>query len=283
MTRHSRQPPILSLSIGGVTLSFSISHRGFYTRLCRRYHGFVVPGVRTKGRIAVTIVARRGQSDPGAVRIRREKGVVRIERRDFGFVGDMESGTLSTWPSVYSFDTFLRILLSSELLHKDRGVLLHAAATRRGGCGYLFVGESGAGKSTMARMHPASSVLTDELALVTRSGRTGFAVWGTPFWGDFAGGNNPRSAPVHTVAVLRKGTRWSVDPISPGHAVGALLKSVMLHERSAQCVEHAFTWCARMVREVPLCTLTTRRERRVPSSVYAALRRASRCESGATA
>ncbi|MGB0035547.1 MAG: hypothetical protein WBP79_08750, partial [Candidatus Acidiferrales bacterium] len=53
----------------------------------------------------------------------------------------------------YALDSLLRILLTMILLPR-RGFLLHAATVVREGRAYVFMGRSGAGKSTVASLSP---------------------------------------------------------------------------------------------------------------------------------
>ncbi|MBI4656487.1 MAG: hypothetical protein HY746_07065 [Elusimicrobia bacterium] len=75
-----------------------------------------------------------------------------ITRGDFACKIDLASkrGFLETAPEIRSFDSFLRTVYS-WLLIQNKGFLLHSAGAVINGKGYLFVGKSGAGKSTIAR------------------------------------------------------------------------------------------------------------------------------------
>ena len=53
----------------------------------------------------------------------------------------------------YALDSLLRILRTAILL-PQRGFFLHAASAVRDGRAYIFVGRSGAGKSTIAPLSP---------------------------------------------------------------------------------------------------------------------------------
>jgi hypothetical protein len=132
----------------------------------------------------------------------------------------------------YALDSLLRILLT-QLLLPQRGFLLHAATITRGGRGYVFVGRSGAGKSTVASLSPAGSVLTDEISLLRRDGNNWFA-YGTPFWGEFrADGANLR-VPLEGVFSLVQADVHRVEPLSPKQAVRALLPNVLFFSAASR-------------------------------------------------
>ncbi|MCG6533782.1 MAG: hypothetical protein L7F78_03635, partial [Syntrophales bacterium LBB04] len=91
--------------------------------------------------------------------------------------GDLRSITLG-----YPLDQLLIILL----LSKGKGLLHHGCGIEDRGLGYLFVGNSGQGKSTMAKVWSAQGarVLNDD-RVVVRSKRESFWMYGTPWHGDF--------------------------------------------------------------------------------------------------
>jgi hypothetical protein len=98
----------------------------------------------------------------------------------------------------YALDSLLRVLLSWKLLSCE-GFLLHAATIVRNGKAFVFTGRSGAGKSTVASLPPAGSVLTDEISLLRRENGT-WRAYGTPFWGEFrAAGSNTSASFVGTL------------------------------------------------------------------------------------
>jgi len=87
---------------------------------------------------------------------------------------------------------FLRIAFALFAVERD-GLLIHCAALKRPGLAsagagvdpvYLFVGQSGSGKSTVAAVSRAmgrATALGDDLILLRREGE-GWCAHGTPFW-----------------------------------------------------------------------------------------------------
>jgi len=64
----------------------------------------------------------------------------------------------------------------------ENRLMAHGAGIkrRRGGGGYLFLGRSGAGKSTIAALSPGETVLSDDATLI-EAGEDGFIIHATPF------------------------------------------------------------------------------------------------------
>jgi len=103
--------------------------------------------------------------------------------------------------AVYSFDSFLRILYSLILV-QEGGFLLHAASVVKHGRGYIFMGRSGAGKSTIAGYSTQYEVLSDEISLIKKVGDQ-YLLYSTPFWGEqeIKGGNF--YSPIHGIYQLK--------------------------------------------------------------------------------
>jgi hypothetical protein len=112
-------------------------------------------------------------------------------------------------------------LLLIHYLAKERGIILHACGIVIDDRGILFLGESGAGKSTMARMWDQENgvdILSDDRVIVRKQGRE-FRVYGTPWHGEAAFGSS-REARLERIFFLRHGRENSVkdmkglDPLS---------------------------------------------------------------------
>ncbi len=103
-------------------------------------------------------------------------------------------------------------LLVMHLLGQGRGVELHACGiVDAGGRGHLFVGPSGAGKTTMARhweREAGTVVLSDDRIVVRRHGDA-LRMHGTPWHGE-AALSVRGSAPLVRVYFIRHGARGEV-------------------------------------------------------------------------
>ncbi len=120
-------------------------------------------------------------------------------------------------------ENLLRITAAYRLLAAG-GVLLHSAGVRAGEGAWVFVGRSGAGKSTVAGLSAERGleVLSDELnalSIVEGSPR----VERMPFAGDYGRYEAERhSYPLRGVSLLRQGERARVEPASRVEAVAEL-------------------------------------------------------------
>jgi hypothetical protein len=103
-------------------------------------------------------------------------------------------------------------LLMVNYLARGRGVMLHACGIALNGKGILFVGESGAGKSTMAGIcgkEKGVEVLSDDRIIVRKIGAE-YWIYGTPWHGDapFA---SPTGVGLKRILFLRHGQRNTVS------------------------------------------------------------------------
>lgn len=141
-------------------------------------------------------------------------------------------GAVSTSSEAGAFSALERILVyicMQTLPREHAGLLLHACGVERHGAGYVFVGPSGAGKTTVARLAPGyGQVLSDE-NVILRVGDGGPQLWSTPFWGF----STPRemvarvrlAVPLRAVYVLAQTPRFELARLTPAQAVLALLDS----------------------------------------------------------
>src|ERR1700720_1801856 len=120
------------------------------------------------------------------------------------------------------FENFLRVLVAYRLLELG-GTVLHSAGVVRDGAAFLFLGRSGAGKTTAARLSLAqgAEVLSDDLnALVisnakgdARGGAGGCVVLKLPFTGDL--GERRALRPPLPLGGLLRLAQDSADALAP--------------------------------------------------------------------
>ncbi len=114
------------------------------------------------------------------------------------------------------------------------GQLVHSAGVIRDGRGYLFVGESGAGKSTVAELSSDHHVLNDEIVMVTPDLAGGLAnnlsgdlsLRGTPFNGFFTG-KQPGSAPLVAIFLLAHGPAHRIRGVPRAEATAQITSQIV--------------------------------------------------------
>lgn len=100
-----------------------------------------------------------------------------FKRDDFYFNGR----DLRIKPNIYSFDSFLRVLISLNL-NRENGFLIHSSGISKDGYAFIFAGKSGSGKTTIANFSKNKfDILSDELIPI-RIDKKIYA-YSSPFWG----------------------------------------------------------------------------------------------------
>jgi hypothetical protein len=115
-------------------------------------------------------------------------------------------------------------LLITHRLIQDRAIELHGCGIiGPDGAGNLFIGHSGAGKSTTARLwteHGGVEILSDDRIIVRRQAEM-LAMYGTPWHGE-ANFALPESAPLSRIFVLEHGYGNTLTRLSRSEAVAEL-------------------------------------------------------------
>lgn len=130
--------------------------------------------------------------------------------------------------SLVHLESILRVVLIESLLQAP-GILLHACTVVEGGAGYVFMGRSGAGKSTVAQLSAPRPVLNDEVSLVRFCGDQVYC-YGTPFWGKSRMPDVPIKVPLAGMYSLVQSPEDCVRPLDLRDSVRTLLKNVLFPE-----------------------------------------------------
>ncbi len=131
---------------------------------------------------------------------------------------DHSTKAAANYPLQYPLEDLLfRSLLA------DRGALiLHACGIAWQGKGCLFVGSSGVGKSTTARLWRAAgaSILNDDRVVLEASDAGAF-IHPTPWFGEYPEVGR-ETVPLAAIYLLKKGYRVFYEPVRPAVAVALL-------------------------------------------------------------
>jgi len=144
--------------------------------------------------------------------------------------------------SIYSLDSFLRIIYS-DLLLKNNGFFVHACGIESGKSkesrknnGLLFIGKSGSGKTTIANEISKKSmgnkrkfyeVLSDEIIAVRRI-RNKWFMFGTPFTGSMIGSGKNKKVRLKKVFFIKKYFLDKIKMISFNQGLKKLLRNIII-------------------------------------------------------
>lgn len=159
-------------------------------------------------------------------------------------------------PPVYPLEYPLDELIVINRLALEDGIEVHGCGiVDTNGRGYLFAGQSGAGKSTIARLwSPAGATVLSDDRVVLRKEGGGVVMHGTPWHGD-AEYAEPRSAPLAGILFLRQAPAHRIVPLLPAHAGGLLFSCAFPVFHSAKALERTLAFIERTVSSVPVAAL----------------------------
>ncbi|MGH9747012.1 MAG: hypothetical protein ACRD59_13000 [Candidatus Acidiferrales bacterium] len=237
----------MHISIGRVPLSLFIPAENLHERALARYREFAAESAES-----LPVFLRAGE--------RTER-----DAAGFSYVLDEASMLLDSLGAEfrgvgneYALDSLLRILLTMVLLPR-RGFLLHAATVVRDGRAYVFAGRSGAGKSTVASLSPAGTVLTDEISLLRFTDGCWHA-YGTPFWGEFRAAGMNEHYPIAGIYSLVQAPEDRAELMTTKEILRALLPCVLFFTAKPEANEALLRLLLGTVRQIPCYRLHFRRD-----------------------
>ncbi len=124
-------------------------------------------------------------------------------------------------------ENFFRVYYSIFLL-KNGGMLLHSAGVEVDGKGFVFVGQSGSGKTTISRVLMSHGfVYSDDIVAIRREGEI-FNLYSTPFRGEETLFHREfRSVPLRKIFLLNKSREKTIlNKVHGGTAVAKLFANL---------------------------------------------------------
>ena len=176
------------------------------------------------------------------------------------FNPDFTSGEVHLRPAcfgahepIYPLRYPLDELLMLNLLARGKGIHVHACGVVDGnGRGYLFAGNSGSGKTTMAKLwesQPGVEILSDDRIILRRlHGK--FWMYGTPWHGEAKFASSGR-APLNGIFLLRHGQQNERLPKTGVEAAALLFACVFPTFYSADGLAFSLAFCEAVNKSVP--------------------------------
>jgi hypothetical protein len=143
-------------------------------------------------------------------------------------------------------------ILIISLLSRGKGILIHSCGIGNNGEGMLFVGNSGAGKSTIASLgtkHKEVKVLNDDRIIIRKlNGR--FCIYGTPWHGDVKA-YSPERTPLAKIFFLKHAKNNIIRKITPIEAMSRLIACSFPTYWDKRGMEFTLRFCDELAQKVP--------------------------------
>jgi len=170
---------------------------------------------------------------------------------------------------VYPLEYPLDELTVTHFLAMREGVEVHACGVLNpSGEAHLFVGQSGAGKTTMARLYQKLNqvkILSDD-RIVLRRKNHGIWMYGTPWHGE-AEIASPEKGHLTKIFFLRHGEKNRLVPLGKAEAVSRLFTSSFPPLYHQQAIEFILAFFDEVVKTIPCYELTFFPDERVVAFV----------------
>lgn len=182
-----------------------------------------------------------------------------------GWEGSLDFSHQSGWirPAssffIEEIDYFMRVACALQAFRMG-GLLFHAAGVVREERAYLFLGPSGAGKTTISRLSGENNILNDDLVLL-RSHASGWTVYSTPFFNPTqVAPRGGKQAPLAGMYGLVQDSCVYLEIPTPGQALAELVASVPVVSTDTRRAVELLTRCQSLIADVPVLRLHFRKD-----------------------
>ncbi|OQA43146.1 MAG: hypothetical protein BWY52_01982 [Chloroflexi bacterium ADurb.Bin325] len=268
------------LNLAGWRIQLVCASAGPAAQAAERYAGFVISPAAAAdltvemrpaaGVLAAAEVAKPADSEPDLALLHAPirlvgdtylldtsgiHGRIDLQRRQARLLHDGAA-------SFGQLEYFLRIACAL-LAYQAGGLMVHAAGLQVGDAVYLFIGQSGSGKSTVVALSRDAAALSDDLVLL-RPATDGWQAHGTPFWNldasdaDVRGG--ARDGPLAGIYKLVQDPAVYLEPLSLPVAVAELAANCPVVNGIAADLPGLLGRCRALAQAVPPTALHFRKD-----------------------
>ncbi|MBN2107597.1 MAG: hypothetical protein JW832_09225 [Deltaproteobacteria bacterium] len=143
-------------------------------------------------------------------------------------------------------------ILLARLLPERQACLIHAAGMALAGQGLLFLGHSGAGKSTVAQLLARRGTVLCDDRIIVRRWPEGLRIHGTWFHSAGVPLVSPADAPLRALLLLEKSDANRLEPVRDRAELARTLPLFIIKSLlTADWWEKVFDLMTRVIREVP--------------------------------
>ncbi|QJC51142.1 hypothetical protein HGI30_05900 [Paenibacillus albicereus] len=140
---------------------------------------------------------------------------------------------------------------SAWLIHHRAGLLVHSSCVVDGGKAWMFVGHSGAGKSTAAELSAPRPILSDEATLLLLDEDGGVTIYDSPLRSENEDRGEADACPLGGIHFLLQAPDVRREPVSKVDALIGLMDKVFYWKHSKTETAKMIAVCREVVQRVP--------------------------------
>jgi ABC-type glutathione transport system ATPase component len=243
----------VNLKIGEMKILINSPQREFSQKLKKHFEAFVEENSQPDFTFEIEKFQKlplKNFSEPFSLTFKKD--ILWVQRASFEAVIDFQKKKIvvkKLYPGVTAVENLLRFFLSWYLISAQRGVLVHASSLLWQGRGYLFCGESGAGKSTILTLCRQALPLNDELSLIQKK-HTQYYLYSTPFLGKEKYLFHQRSSPLERIYFLKKANLSLQKKLSQTEAIFHFLPRIVLFSQQKEVGEQVLQIVSQIIDKV---------------------------------
>ncbi|MEH7304668.1 hypothetical protein [Neobacillus drentensis] len=189
------------------------------------------------------------------VEITRQGDKITYLRADYQIEVDSQfkSATISVFDEL-ALKHALTNLFSSFIVHHNWGVLLHSSCAIENGKAHIFAGQSGAGKSTAAKLSYPRNLLSDEATLLKITSN-GVTIFNSPFRSELEAKAFEGTVELASIQLLHQALQNKRTRIGMSDALLHLLDKVFFWPQSQEETKTILRLMTLLVKQVPVYEL----------------------------
>jgi hypothetical protein len=189
------------------------------------------------------------------VSIRKTLDNISFKRADYLINVDLEyrTATISVHNDL-ALKHALMNLYSSFIVHHNWGILLHSSCVLDSGVAHIFSGQSGAGKSTAAKLSFPRELLSDEATIIKITPNE-IKIFDSPFRSELEGNYLTESHTLESIQLLHQSLNNERIKLSKSTGLLQLMDKVFYWTNSADETKRIFHLLNMLVNQVPVYDL----------------------------
>ncbi|MFH1613316.1 MAG: hypothetical protein ABIB46_06330 [bacterium] len=237
----------LVIEIGNIGIEIQCEDKVFLNLIKEKYKNFL-SNKKPKYLIILLLKKKIGKKIDG-VKVSYLENKIIIER--YGLYSEIDLKkqiiTITQIKIFQNFDAFLRIFFSLILVEKN-GFLLHASSIIKDNKAFVFTGKSEAGKSTIVKLSPECTLLSEEVSLIKQV-RNRFYVYGTPFFGELGICGINKKAELYKIFTLQKAKQNFIKKIKNKESIEKLMSNILFFSNNALISKNLFNLCFKFLKK----------------------------------